>query len=397
MTHAKCPKCGLICTPGTARCECGQDRTIPTQDAQERGRWLRFTLRTLVVLLLLVTSAMGLWWRRQPWYCERVLVGHKAEVCSVAYSKDGSLVVTASTDGTVRIWTPTTGECRRIIDAHKTGVRSADIAPDSTRIVTVGRDGPARLWSARTGTRLREFGSAGSFVAFSPDGARVLTAGRDFDARIYEVATGECLRAVGNTDMPVVFCGRFSPDGKRIVTSSLYGSAAIWNAETSALEGSLKGDGEALWSVAFSGDGTQVVGVGNRRDVRIWDVSSGKCEHLVGADWRAMCAAFSPDGSLVATGCHDGTIRIWATATGDCLAVFGGHEGTIRSVEFSPDGTSLLTAGKDATARLWRPRRAEWRRGVFWLWEFWPTAVLVGLSVWSVVRDRRALRARTAG
>ena len=41
-------------------------------------------------------------------------------------------------------------------------------------------------------------------------------------------------------------------------------------------------------------------------------------------------------------------------------------------------------------------RRLRWW-GVFYLWEFWLTVVFAGVFVWSVVRDRRVLKARASG
>ena len=60
----------------------------------------------------------------------------------------------------------------------------------------------------------------------------------------------------------------------------------------------------------------------------------------------------------------------------------------------SNDGTQVAAIGCDVPLTIWRRRRPEWWWGVFWLWEFWLTAALAAIFVWSVVRDRRRL-ART--
>ena len=54
----------------------------------------RFSLRTLAVFLLLVTSGVGLWWRWEPWYCGPVLKGHEYYVRSATFSPDGERVLT---------------------------------------------------------------------------------------------------------------------------------------------------------------------------------------------------------------------------------------------------------------------------------------------------------------
>ena len=89
----------------------------------------------------------------------------------------------------------------------------------------------------------------------------------------------------------------------------------------------------------------------------------------------------------------DRTVRIWDAETGSELALLTDYANVVR---FSPEGGRIVTAGVDGAARVWKRRRPEWWWGVFWLWEFWLTAVFAGLFVWSVVRDRRALGKKEA-
>ena len=60
---------------------------------------------------------------------------------------------------------------------------------------------------------------------------------------------------------------------------------------------------------------------------------------------------------------------------------------------FSPDGERVALLTRD-NVYIYRRRRPEWWWGVFWLWEFWLTAAFAALLIWSIIRDRRALRAR---
>ena len=66
---------------------------------------------------------------------------------------------------------------------------------------------------------------------------------------------------------------------------------------------------------------------------------------------------------------------------------------------FSHDGRHVLAGARHGHLWTWRRRRPEWWWGVFYLKEFWLTAVFAGVFVWSVVRDRRRLspRAVSAG
>jgi WD40 repeat protein len=71
----------------------------------------------------------------------------------------------------------------------------------------------------------------------------------------------------------MVLGAAFSPDGTRVVTASMVGTARIWDAETGVDVVALKGHRGAVWGVAFSPDGTRVVTASADSTVRVWDVS----------------------------------------------------------------------------------------------------------------------------
>ena len=96
------------------------------------------------------------------------------------------------------------------------------------------------------------------------------------------------------------------------------------------------------------------------------------------------------------TATADGLTRIWNLPSAVPTTILSDHDGEIACAAFAASGRRFATGGEDKTVRIYRRRRPEWWWGVFWLWEFWLTVAFAGLFVWSVVRDRRALKARAA-
>jgi WD40 repeat protein len=107
-----------------------------------------------------------------------------------AFSPDGRRVVTASRDGTARVWDAATGHpvIRPLLHGGK--VWSTVFSPDGRRVLTVN-EGTARVWDAATGRPLSPPLANGEIVtsaAFSPDGRRVVTASEDRTARVWDVS-----------------------------------------------------------------------------------------------------------------------------------------------------------------------------------------------------------------
>ena len=71
--------------------------------------------------------------------------GHSEWVYSAQFSPDGTNIVSASWDKTVRVWSVATGECVQTLEGHSDGVFSAQFSPDGTNIVSASGDKTVRV------------------------------------------------------------------------------------------------------------------------------------------------------------------------------------------------------------------------------------------------------------
>ena len=80
-----------------------------------------------------------------------VLKGHEGGVTSVAFSPDGTLLVSGSSDATAKVWDVATGELRFRLLGHKQPVNCVGFSPNGMMIATGGDDGQVRFWDADSG------------------------------------------------------------------------------------------------------------------------------------------------------------------------------------------------------------------------------------------------------
>jgi WD40 repeat protein/transcriptional regulator with XRE-family HTH domain len=292
------------------------------------------------------------------------LAGHKAQVWSVAYSPDGTRLVTASQDHTAKVWDSATGKEMMTLQGHTAPVNTVAYSADGTRIATGSDDHTAKIWDASSGAELFTItghGDAIFRVEFSPDSLRVVTAGADKTARIWDVATGKLLTTVTHDD--AVLDATFSPDGSKIATNSWDGTVKMWDASSGKEVRTFIDQPGDNSSVDFSADGKRIAaGWFPPQGVKIWEVATGtELLTLSGHNNLVFDVAFGPDdpgspsgaGGTLATSGLDRKVKVWALNVGRELFTLSGHTGAVNNIAFSPDGKSLATASPDGTAKIW--------------------------------------------
>lgn len=305
-----------------------------------------------------------------------ILEGHDEIVHIAAFSPDKSMLASAGSSGSIRLWDTETGRLRSIFSGFTNAITSIAMMSNGSTLVTANREQPMQLWDSRTLEKKGAFQGvrdpySASAVVFSPD-ETILAGGAYDDVVLWNVNSLQetaTLKGHRGQIKTVVF----SPDGRTLAAFGMYDNTIqLWNVSTGEEKFKLNGHAEKIFSLVFSPDGTKIATTEalTREEyaIRLWDAKTGEnittFANIVnarsGRQLPVMTVAFSPDGKVVASLDLSTDIQLWdletkkhkSTLKVNVMDIYGSYDGKM-DIAFSPDGNTLVSTGLSATINVW--------------------------------------------
>lgn len=331
------------------------------------------------------------------------LTGHTDAIMALAVTPDGSRIISAGQDGTIRIWSSRDGQETHRLQGHTGPVSGLAMSPDGRWFVSAGADMLLLVWDLHSGEEIRMI--AGNHRAIRSVAAFhshpwIACGTEDGKVNVFAVDEGTRLFTLtGHTQS--VRSLVVSPDDRWIISGSEDKTIRIWDVAARKPNGALKGHKAGVHAVAVTPDGRHLVSAGHDELVLLWDWSRGKKLRT----WRSpsdpvFALAPTPDGQWILGGTRSGYIKIWQlfggreeqqvrphtdpiyalvvqgsrihSAGGDALAITNdctvkvldqgiigagglaaGHLADVKTLAFSPDGQALISGSVDGTLRIW--------------------------------------------
>ena len=325
---------------------------------------------------------------------------HTDAILGIAYSADGTRLVTASWDRTAAICNAETGEVQQVLRGHTGRVQGVAFHPDNRRVATGSWDNTVRLWDLRTGRETQIFqGHKGPVycVAFSPDGTLLATAGSNGNLKIWDLEVGRAIQSLTGHGAP---SAHGVQPGRPLSPAAAAMAPCVWdlgrasNATTSAaMQGRRRCPLQPRRSTArlvepraarcgcgfhspsgvrhvrpypcrrrgaltFHANGEDILSFTASGRLQRWDAANGVLKGEIDLPAAATVehpsgpAVFDPSGELLAVRAREEPrmVLVWNTATGAEVAALRRLSAPISTLCFSHDGKQLATCASDFRA-----------------------------------------------
>jgi WD40 repeat protein/tRNA A-37 threonylcarbamoyl transferase component Bud32 len=288
---------------------------------------------------------------------------HTGTLYAVAWSPNGSRLVTGGDDRIVRIWDTRTGEEVLSIRGSGNSIRALAWSPDGKWIASGELGGMIRIWNAKEDSRPPTIQAdpplSVNTLEWNPKTEQVAISANQswiYSAHVLDVAERRLINKPEGAAKSVAW----HPDGKRIAAAHLDGGEDLLKVSDLESGEDLWGEGPGSWQLAWTPDGRRLAAMHSEGYLNIYRGQDGTLLQKIEAPSGNQRTTrpthqfrFSPDGGTLAWGQKTGNIALINPETGAAERVLEGHSARVGAVAWSRDGERIASASEDHTIRIW--------------------------------------------
>ncbi len=280
---------------------------------------------------------------------------HDGAVSGLSLSGDGRLIVTASSDRTLRIWNRDSLKEAGAIYLDDGPATSLSVR--NNRALTTHADGSTVIWDLDSRQRLYRFKRNDASVwaaTFAGSEDRVASAGHDWTVALWETASESAPARLFEGHESAVQALASDASGRWLASGGADKTVKLWDLESRQIKRTYRNHSDFVSALAVSADTNFVAAASLDGSIKLWSTTSNRPQRTYTAHKaRVTSIAFSANGELLASAAEDGTVRIRGLKRTRSYWTLNGMDQGARTVAFAPDGRSLITGGQDGVVTLW--------------------------------------------
>lgn len=281
-------------------------------------------------------------------------LGHDRPVIDAQFTKNGKYILTASWDGTAKLFEINSGKLIHTFNVSSSGgVTSIQFSPNEKYIIATSNGDNPKVFDVETGSFMFEIGDFNSYSAiFSPDGNYVVTSVEYGKISLYDFSSGDWVRSLSTESSERKAFVKFSPLKNTVIVSN-YGTVNVFDFKSENVLFSWSNENGWVTSLNFSNNGDLVVVGYDNNDVTVYNIKSGKLIHSFKNPLKSIHSVqFSPDDEYILLGSSNGEIKLYNTISGFLMNSFDVSPND--SVQFSPDGNYfLIKSAEPASCKIY--------------------------------------------
>lgn len=259
------------------------------------------------------------------------LIGHNALVNSLCFNQNGSQLLSASDDGTIRIW-----------DMRQYGVKVLESNPNTKLLYNPDRD-----------------------ILLLSNGNKIIQTHLNADGSLLKNID---FNAVSQVHPTIINSVALNQEGNRYASASK-ALVALWDTQADTLLCVFRGPMSETNSICFTKNGKFIIAAYKNGKIRVWDINAKREWDKTNRFWAVNTPlhewtahnnsvnsiSVSPDGNYIITASEDKMIKIW-DINYNLIKQWKAHQHGIFTATYSPNGKYIVSSSLDGTIKIWNAK-----------------------------------------
>ncbi len=254
--------------------------------------------------------------------------GHTAEITDMLWLEQDKYFISASQDGTIRLWSMLDYSCLGVLEGQQVGIRVLAYCESLMLLAAGAEDGVIRLWDMQTKRCIQVYGnyafnsktghsSAVTALTFTRDGNTLFSGGQDKKVLRWSIQSENYIQAYTDIHQAGINALVVSYDNLLLLSGSEDHSIKMWDMETGKVVKALSGHNDSVLDMQSQGFNALLLSCGGKEDkgIKLWDINHYRCIHTMQRHKDAVTAlAISLNNEQAISTGLDGIIHYWDIA-----------------------------------------------------------------------------------